>query len=77
MNAYVTVRCFDDVSEFYVNVISYNGVVLESGRHPYNHKRSACRAAKKLAKRKDISYRQDLEYGEGIPASFLAETVSG
>ena len=77
MNRYVTVRCFDNMNEFFVNIINYNGNVVEWGRHPYIHRRSARRAAKKLAKRKDISYRQDLEYGEGIPASFLAETVSG
>ena len=77
MNAYVTVRGFDDGGAFFVNIINYNGNVMEWGPHPYIHKRSARRAAIKPAKRKDISYRQDLEYGEGTPASFLAGTVSG
>ena len=76
MNAYVTVRCFNEMDEFFVNIISYNGNVVEWGRHPYIHRRSARRAAIRIAKRKDISYRQDLEYGGGNPASFLTETVS-
>ena len=78
MNEYVTVKCFNEMDEFFVNIINYNGNVMEGGRYPYLHKRSARRAAKKLAKRKDISYRQDLEYANfEDPASFLAETVSG
>ena len=78
MNAYVTVRHMNDEDAFFVNVINYDGTYNGMGQHRYVHKRSARRAAKKLAKRKDISYRQDLEYRdfEG-PASFLAGTVSG
>ena len=77
MNVYVTVRCFNEMDEFFVNIISYNGRVVESDRYPYVHKRSARRAAKKLAKRKDISYRQDLEYANfEDPVSVLAGTVS-
>ena len=74
-NRYYTVRCFDDVDEFFVNIINYNGTVAQWGEHKYAHRRSARRAAIKLAKKKDISYRQDLEYGEGTPASFLAEAA--
>ena len=76
MNEYVTLRCFESQDSFYVNVISYDGRVVAHGEHSYKHKRSARRAAIALAKKRDSSYRQDLEYGdhEG-PAAVLAETA--
>ncbi len=76
MNEYVTLRCFESEGSFYVNVINYAGAVIVWGQHLYKHKRSARRAAIALAKKRDSSYRQDLEYGdhEG-PAAVLAETA--
>ncbi len=76
MNEYVTLRCFTGENSFYVNVINYAGIVVVCGKHKYKHKRSARRAAITLAKKRDNSYRQDLEYDdyEG-PATILAETA--
>ncbi len=65
-NQYVTVRTTDPGTrdeEFYVNIITYRGKTHTYGRHGYAHKRSARRAATALAKKLDLSYRQDLEYG--------------
>ena len=76
MNEYVTVRCFSSENSFYVNVINYAGTVIVWGQHPYKHKRSARRAAIALAKKRDSSYRQDLEYDNyKSPATILAEIV--
>lgn len=74
MNAYVTVRmvCPGTLYEdFYVNVIKYDGRVTIFGKHAYAHKRSARRAAKALALKLDVSYRQDLEYSNE-PYAFIA-----
>ncbi len=73
-NLYVTVRTTDlDIvyEEFYVNIIDYNGEENTFGEHGYTHKRSARRAAMALAKKLDISYRQDLEYSDE-PYAFTA-----
>ncbi len=72
MNLYVTVRSY--VEEFYVNVIHYTGEVSVYGQHGYVHKRSARRAAIALAKKLDVSYRQDLEYTD-TPHAFIAEVT--
>jgi len=68
-NQYVTVRSYH--GEFYVNAINYNGTVIRYGQHGYVHKRSALRAAIALAKKLDVSYRQDLEYSDE-PQAFTA-----
>lgn len=68
---YVTVRTVWNDS-FYVNTINDDGTHSGLGRHEYKHKRSARRAAKALAARRDIAYRQDLEY-TSIPSK--VETV--
>ncbi len=74
MNEYVTLRCFESEDSFYVNVINYAGTVIVWGQHSYEHKRSARRAAIALAKKRDSSYRQDLEYkNDDGPATLLAE----
>ena len=70
MNQYVTVRTVL-WGIFYVNVINYNGEENIFGKHKYCHKRSARRAAIALAKRLDVSYRQDLEYSD-TPHAFVA-----
>ena len=70
MNQYCTVRTVVRV-RFYVNVISYEGIENTYGKHEYAHKRSARRAAIALAKKLDISYRQDLEYSDN-PHAFVA-----
>lgn len=72
MNLYVTVRYRDG---FYVNVIRYDGTVEIWGQHNYVHKRSARRAAIALAKKLDVSYRQDLEYTD-TPYAFVAEAIA-
>ena len=69
-NLYVTVRLYYD-DKFYVNVIRYSGIVESWGQHSYVHKRSARRAAIALAKKLDVSYRQDLEYTD-TPHAFVA-----
>ncbi len=64
-NQYVTVRTTNpgtSYQEFYVNVINYNGTTNAYGNYGYVHKRSARRTAIALAKKLDVSYRQDLEY---------------
>ncbi len=61
-NRYVTVRTIGPYN-YYVNVIGFDGEVDTLGTHSYSHKRSARRAATALAKKLDLSYRQDLEYG--------------
>jgi|GEM_PF-2276947 len=71
-NWYVTVRQpTTGIHMFYVNVIRYNGEYETVGQHSYNHKRSARRAAIALAKKLDVSYRQDLEYTD-TPHTFVA-----
>ncbi len=73
-NRYVTVRTTGESTiyrQFYVNVIKYNGRENKFGKHGYLHKRSARRAAKALALRLDVSYRQDLEYSDE-PHAFVA-----
>lgn len=72
MNQYVTVRTNFD--EFYVNVINFDGTVGTWGQHGYKHKRSARRAAIALAKKLDVSYRQDLEYSD-TPSAFTREAT--
>ncbi len=62
-NRYVTVRTMNNRTKFYVNTIRFDGEVDNYGQHYYSHKRSARRAAIALAKKSDLSYRQDLEYG--------------
>ncbi len=59
-NRYVTVRNY--ARKFFVNVIWFDGRNTKGGQHGYIHKRSARRAAIALAKKLDVSYRQDLEY---------------
>jgi len=73
MNQYVTVRTMYS-KEYYVNVISFSGYVDMYGQHTYAHKRSARRAAIALAKKLDVSYRQDLEYND-TPHAFIALTA--
>ena len=68
-NFYVTVRL--NWSKFYVNVIRYDGTTQTYGKHGYIHRRSARRAAIALAKKLDVSYRQDLEYTD-TPHTFVA-----
>ena len=74
MNQYVTVRNCNTGTEFYVNVIHYNGEMGTWGQHIYAHKRSARRAAIALAKKLDLSYRQDLEYSDA-PQAFVAKAT--
>jgi hypothetical protein len=67
---YVTVRDIaGDGSKdgsFFVNVHKYaGGNFIESSMHEYNQKRSARRAARKLAVKKGYEYRQDKEYTGG------------
>ena len=62
-NRYVTVRTVNYGAEFFVNTIRFDGEIDKLGTHRYFHKRSARRAATALAKKLDLSYRQDLEYG--------------
>ena len=69
MNRYVTVRTTYSKTH-YVNVIGFNGYVDMYGQHKYAHKRSARRAAIALAKKLELSYRQDLEYFDE-PYSFI------
>ena len=71
-NRYVTVRNYHSV--FPVNVIRFDGVTDIYGKHGYIHKRSARRAAIALAKKLDVSYRQDLEYSD-TPYAFVAVSV--
>lgn len=71
-NRYVTVR--SHCGRVFMNVIHYNGDVSIYGQHGYSHKRSARRAAIALAKKLDISYRQDLEYVYE-PHAFVAEAT--
>ena len=73
MNQYVTVRTAGFY--FFVNAVSYDGTYVGMGTHRYFHKRSARRAAIALAKKLDISYRQDLEY-VNTPYAFVAEAPS-
>ena len=73
MNQYVTVRNPYD-AKYYVNVITYEGKYGIGGRHAYKHRRSARRAAIALAKKLDVSYRQDLEYTDE-PHAFIAVSV--
>ena len=73
-NWYVTVRTPDDDMECYVNVIHFNGETSVYGQHPYSHLRSARRAAKALALKLDVSYRQDLEYSDN-PHAFVAKAT--
>jgi len=70
-NRYVTVRTTGP-EDFYVNVIRFDGETDSFGDHGYSHKRSARRAAIALAKRLDLSYRQDLEYFDE-PHAFVAK----
>ena len=72
-NRYVTVRN-PYSEEYYVNVISFSGYVDMYGQHTYVHKRSARRAAIALAKKLELSYRQDLEYFVE-PQTFTALTA--
>ena len=77
-NQYVTVRTTDPgttYESFYANTINFDGSTAEYGMHNYSHKRSARRAAISLAKKKDISYRQDLEYAD-TPHAFIAEKAT-
>ena len=77
-NRYVTVRTTnagESFERFYVNVIKYNGTEDDFGDHGYSHKRSARRAAIALAKKLDVSYRQDLEY-TNIPQAFMASVTA-
>ena len=72
-NRYVTVRTTcagESYRRFYVNVIRFNGGEDTFGSHGYVHKRSARRAAIALAKKLDVSYRQDLEYTD-TPHAFV------
>ena len=73
INQYVTVRTTED-SNFWVNVINYDGTNYLQGTHSYSHKRSARRAAIALAKKLDVSYRQDLEYTDK-PHAFIAKEL--
>ncbi len=68
-NQYVAVRKY--AGEFYINTIRFDGKVDTYGHHGYTHKRSARRAAIALAKKFDVSYRQDLEYTD-TPYAFVA-----
>lgn len=68
-NAYCTVR--SQAGGFFVNVVWYDGTGKTYGKYKYSHKRSARRAAIALAKKLDVSYRQDLEYSD-TPHTFLA-----
>ena len=71
-NLYVTVRL--NFSRFYVNVIRYDGTTQTYGQHGYLHRRSARRAAIALAKKLDVSYRQDLESTD-TPYTFIAKAT--
>ena len=72
---YVTVRILE--TGFFVNEINEDGTDYHLGNHSYHHKRSARRAAKALANKKTISYRQDLEYSdEARPQATEIETVN-
>ena len=73
-NQYVTVRLYVS-HDFRVNVINYDGTVETYGLTSYVHKRSARRAAIALAKKLDVSYRQDLEYTR-TPYAFVAEDIA-
>ncbi len=74
-NGYVTVRICNNGTEFYVNVIRFDGKEhIKLGTHTYSHKRSARRAAIALAKKLDVSYRQDLEYTD-TPYTFIAKAT--
>ncbi len=71
-NKYVTVRTTGP-QDFYVNIIGFDGSYDTLGDHGYSHKRSARRAAKALAKRLDLVYGQEYEYGiDEEPHSILA-----
>ncbi len=72
-NQYCTVRSYMS-HDFRVNVINYDGTVETYGPTGYAHKRSARRAAIALAKKLDVSYRQDLEYSN-TPHAFVAEAI--
>ncbi|KKM77855.1 hypothetical protein LCGC14_1365900 [marine sediment metagenome] len=72
-NRYVTVRT-GMYNLFFVNIINYDGTHYEMGKHGYSHKRSARRAAIALAKKLDVSYRQDLEHTDS-PQAFTAEVI--
>ncbi len=80
MNQYVTTRTtaysnfWVNVMNYEVNVMNYDGSLNVIGKHPYSHKRSARRAAIALAKKLDVSYRQDLEYND-TPHAFIALTA--
>ena len=77
-NRYVTVRTTGERKNgkmFYVNIIDFNGEVDTFGDHDYSHKRSARRAAIALAKKLDVSYRQDLEYTD-TPQAFTASVTA-
>ncbi len=77
-NQYVTVRTvglFTMDEEFYVSTITYSGETHACGRHGYAHKRSARRAAIALAKKLDVSYRQDMEYSDN-PQAFIARATT-
>ncbi len=80
-NRYVTVRAIDNDAdypdEYFVNVIPFNGENVKLGKHGYSHKRSARRAAIALAKKLDVSYRQDLEYTDTPHVFVSAGTVLG
>ena len=72
---YVTVRTLE--WGFFVNQHNDDGSRGSFGKHSYNHKRSARRAAKALAAKLVIPYRQDLEYsGDEAPKTIPAEAVS-
>ena len=70
-NRYVTIWTFGP-KEFFFNVIRFDGKINTYGEHRYSHKRSARRAATALAKKLDVSYRQDLEYVAN-PHAFIAK----
>ena len=78
-NRYVTVRSIDNDNdypdEYFVNVIWFSGKPTKLGKRSYAHKRSARRAAIALAKKLDVSYRQDLEY-TNTPYAFVAEAIA-
>ena len=84
---YVTVRDIDGDGckdgSFFVNVHAYpGGDHVRSDNHSYNQKRSARRAARKLAVKKGYEYRQDMEYtgdnlpGKTVPLPVEVEAVS-
>ncbi len=67
-NTYLTVRDLDSVrsgngGRFHINEHnSESGICVAWGQHSYKHLRQARRAAKALAAKRKIDYRQDKEY---------------